>query len=274
MIKKTDNKTADSIARGRHMSGLYETDESDVLVLPLGDRAIVVDWGGSIHPDTHGKIRALCSQMERNPVPGIVEVVPAYTTVTVFYEPLKLRDPVTGDQWSRSGGKGDRSPFEIIKRIVSRMVMGLESVEAGSSRIVEIPVCYGGEFGPDLHDVAVHTGLSAEEVIKIHASQDYLVYMIGFAPGFPYLGGMPERIAVPRRSSPRPTIDPGSVGIGGKQTGVYPIATPGGWQLIGRTPLKLFRPDHAAPSLLQMGDIVRFRPIAPEQYAAWKEDDI
>ncbi|MCY9517700.1 5-oxoprolinase subunit PxpB [Paenibacillus apiarius] len=256
------------------MSGLYETDGNDVLLLPLGDRAIIVDWGGSIHPDTHAMIRALCSQLERNPVPGIVEAVPAYTTVTIFYEPMALRDPVTGEQWSRRGGKGMRSPFEIIKGIVSRMVKSLEAAEAGRTRIVEIPVCYGGEFGPDLHDVAAHTGLSTEEVIEIHSSQDYLVYMIGFAPGFPYLGGMPERIAVPRRSSPRQIIDPGSVGIGGKQTGVYPIATPGGWQLIGRTPLKLFRPDHAAPSLLQMGDIVRFRPIGPEQYAAWEEDVI
>jgi inhibitor of KinA len=254
------------------MSSLHEAARNSVRFLPLGDRAIVVDWGGGIHPETHRSISALCAHLDHNPFPGIVEIVPAFTTLTVYYEPLKLRDPVTGENWSRGGDAGIRSPFEIVKGILSRMVLSMDSATADTSRVVEIPVCYGGKFGPDLEDVAAHTGLSTEEVIEIHVNQDYLVYMIGFAPGFPYLGGMSERISVPRRSSPRTLIEPGAVGIGGMQTGVYPFATPGGWQLIGKTPIKLFRPDHATPSLLKAGDIVRFRSISPKQYEEWKED--
>ena len=132
-------------------------------------------------------------------------------------------------------------------------------------------MCYGGEYGPDLEEVARHNGLSVDEVIALHSGGEYLVYMIGFAPGFPYLGGMSERIAMPRRSSPRAQIPVGSVGIAGMQTGVYPIETPGGWQLIGRTPLALFRPEENPPSLLQAGNKVRFRPISADEFAAWKE---
>lgn len=255
------------------MSDLHEAVETDVRFLPLGDRAIVVDWGGRIDPDTHGKISSFCTELECNPLQGIMEIVPAFTTVTVYYEPMSLRDPVTGDHWSRIGNTEIRSPFDIIKGIFKRIISSLDPAASGSSRVVEIPVCYGGDFGPDLLDVAAYTGLSAEEVIEIHSGQNYLVYMIGFSPGFPYLGGMSERISTPRRTSPRHLIDPGTVGIGGLQTGVYPIATPGGWQLIGKTPIKLFRPNHETPSLLKAGDFVRFRPIEPKQYEEWKEED-
>jgi inhibitor of KinA len=138
---------------------------------------------------------------------------------------------------------------------------------------VDIPVCYGGDFGPDLDAVSSHTGLSTEEVVAIHGEPDYLVYMIGFAPGFPYLGGMSERLASPRRESPRAKIPPGSVGIAGSQTGVYPIETPGGWQLIGRTPLRLFRPERDEPSLLRTGDRVRFQAIDRAEYGDLLERD-
>jgi inhibitor of KinA len=136
---------------------------------------------------------------------------------------------------------------------------------------VEIPVCYGGEFGADLDFVAKHANLTPGEVIEIHSAADYLVHMIGFAPGFPYLGGMSSKIAAPRRSSPRLKVPAGSVGIAGEQTGIYPLETPGGWQLIGRTPLALFRPEQDPPTLLQPGDIVRFRPITPQQFRELKE---
>lgn len=132
--------------------------------------------------------------------------------------------------------------------------------------MTEIPVCYGGELGPDLPEVAAAHGLSEEEVVEIHASADYLVYMLGFAPGFAYLGGLPKRIATPRRRTPRLSIPAGTVGIAGDQTGVYPIATPGGWQLIGRTPDPLFLPDAMPPALLRAGDIVRFRPISRAEF--------
>lgn len=137
---------------------------------------------------------------------------------------------------------------------------------SAADRIVHIPLCYGGEYGPDLSGLAFYHGLSEAEVIDLHTSRDYPVYMIGFAPGFPYLGGLDERLATPRRSVPRIQIPAGSVAIGGAQTGIYPLMTPGGWHVIGRTPLALFRPDADPPSLLQAGDIVRFVPIAPDEY--------
>jgi len=132
--------------------------------------------------------------------------------------------------------------------------------------IVEIPVCYGGKFGPDLEIVAKHNQLTPDEVITIHSEGLYLIYMIGFAPGFPYLGGLSDKIATPRRESPRFKIPAGTVGIAGDQTGVYPIETPGGWQLIGRTPVKLFNPKHSSPTLLKTGSYIRFIPIPPKEY--------
>ncbi|SEN22711.1 5-oxoprolinase subunit PxpB [Lihuaxuella thermophila] len=220
---------------------------------PLGDTAVIIQFGQTISLETHRKVKMLASYLDQHPIPGMVEYVPAFTTVAVFYDPLKI---------------SYSSVCSMLEQIVSEL---REPVNV-QPRTVEIPVCYGGEFGPDLEFVAKHNGLTPEEVIDIHSNGEYLVYMIGFAPGFPYLGGMPERIAAPRRESPRLSIPAGTVGIAGTQTGVYPIATPGGWQLIGRTPLPLFRPDQNPPSLLQAGDLVRFRPISPEAYHAWKED--
>ncbi|MBD8499483.1 5-oxoprolinase subunit PxpB [Paenibacillus sp. CAU 1523] len=264
-------------------------------IVPLGDRALLVDWGGSIARHTHEKIRTFCVKLERAAISGIIELIPSYTTVTIVYDPMELRDSATGERCYRYDGQLTDSPFELLKGIIEGMLCSMEVVMESSSAdcvnsnistsatnarnatnaatIVDIPVCYGGAFGPDLLEVAEHTGLSPQEVIALHCGQSYLVYMVGFAPGFPYLGGMDERIAVPRRSSPRTAITPGSVGIGGSQTGIYPLATPGGWQLIGRTPRQLFRPHHVDPSLLKMGDIVRFYPIEPEQFAEWKEDE-
>lgn len=145
-------------------------------------------------------------------------------------------------------------------------------MEAPPSRTVVIPVCYGGEFGPDLEEVARFHGMTEDEVIAIHAQGRYRVYMIGFAPGFAYLGGLSPEIATPRRATPRTHVPAGSVGIAGNQTGVYPLATPGGWQIIGRTPLALFRPHHEEPSLLRAGDIVQFCPITEEQYRMWDDE--
>jgi inhibitor of KinA len=138
-------------------------------------------------------------------------------------------------------------------------------------RTVEIPVCYGGDLGPDIDDVARQHGMSAQDVIDIHASGDYLVYMVGFMPGFAYLGGLSSRIATPRRQTPRTAVPAGSVGIGGEQTGVYPLVSPGGWNLIGRTPLRIFDIDRTDAALLATGDRVRFRPISNGEFKAWAE---
>ncbi|WP_134702073.1 5-oxoprolinase subunit PxpB [Ammoniphilus sp. YIM 78166] len=214
---------------------------------PLGETAVRVVLGTGIDPDIHRKVKTLSEYLDRNPFPGMIEYIPSFSSVTVLYNPME-------------------SSFDTVSVFFREASNQIQESTQYVPKTVEIPVCYGGEFGPDLEFVAEQNGLSVEEVIKIHSEAEYLVYMIGFAPGFPYLGGMSERIATPRRSSPRISIPAGSVGIAGSQTGVYPIETPGGWQLIGRTPLALFRPNESPPSLLQAGDVIRFRPITLEEY--------
>lgn len=179
-----------------------------------------------------------------------------------FYDPVKISYQ----------HNCDNLPYDFVCSQLQQLLAELKDDKTITPRLVEIPVCYGGEFGPDLEYVAAFNGLTTEEVIHIHSSGDYLVYMIGFAPGFPYIGGMSEKIATPRRETPRLKIPSGSVGIAGKQTGVYPIETPGGWQLIGRTPLKLFRPDEEPPSLLMAGDKIKFVPISYNDYKEMEED--
>nr|WP_275444500.1 5-oxoprolinase subunit PxpB [Paenibacillus sp. ACRRX] len=218
----------------------------------MGDAAIVVEFDSVIGPASHEKVRLLSTYLDFHSFKGMVEYVPAFTTVTVFYNPLVLR-------YAEAQAKLEEAVWQAKG-------MQLEQ----TARNVEIPVCYGGEYGPDLEDVARHNQLTADEVVHIHSNAEYLVYMIGFAPGFPYLGGMSERIAAPRRPSPRLVIPVGTVGIAGMQTGVYPIGTPGGWQLIGRTPEPLFRPDMKPPTLLRAGDKVRFLPITEKEFESWE----
>lgn len=234
-------------------------DELKVKLYPLGDAAVIIEVGDSIDLETHQKVKALTKFLDEHPFPGLVEYVPAFTTVTLFYDPVHFSD------------RKEIFPYDQVCKMIQHKIAEMESYTEGVSRTIEIPVCYGGEFGPDLEFVADYNGLSPQEVIDIHSSGQYLVYMIGFAPGFPYLGGMSENIAAPRRASPRLAIPAGTVGIAGNQTGVYPIETPGGWQLIGRTPMPLFKPEAESPSLLQAGDHIRFVPITAEEYLKMKE---
>lgn len=224
-------------------------------IRPLGDRAIVIRLGDAISEAMHQRVRAVCERLDRRRVPGMVEYVPAYASVTVHYDPLEV------------GGARDRT-FHRFAEAVRSAVSELDLAEPPPARTVEIPVRYGGEPGPDLPELARHHGLSEDEVVRIHSGVEYLVHMIGFAPGFPYLGGLPDRIATPRRATPRTRVPAGSVGIGGSQTGVYPIESPGGWHLIGRTPLALFTPEADPPTLLRAGDRVRFRPVSGQEYRA------
>ena len=221
---------------------------------PLGDGAIVVTAGESISDETTALVRAIAEAITRAEIHGVSDVIQAYVTVTVCYD--------------AEGGMTYRTMEKRLREILS----DVRPAGKGAGRTVEIPVCYGGEFGPDLAFVADHNGLTEEEVIRIHSGTTYDVKMIGFAPGFPFLGGMDERIAAPRRPSPRLEIPARTVGIAGAQTGVYPIGTPGGWQLIGRTPVELFLPDQEIPSLLRPGDQVRFRPITTEEYKKMEVD--
>ncbi|MFE4814019.1 5-oxoprolinase subunit PxpB [Peribacillus simplex] len=227
---------------------------------PLGDSAIVITFGDGMEYSIHKKIKLLMDLLEDEPFAGFIECVPAFTNLTVFYDPLV----VYKDQ--KQSNDTEISPFEVVRSIMEMKLQGLKETKKLSHRTVSIPVCYGKEYGPDLEYVARYNDLTTDEVIHIHSTGEYLAYMIGFAPGFPFLGGMSEEIATPRRSSPRMTIPAGAVGIAGMQTGVYPISTPGGWQLIGQTPTKLFLPNVNPPSLLQAGDIVKFQPISDQEY--------
>jgi len=234
---------------------------------PLGDTAVLADWGGGIDPDTHGQVRSFCEHLASHPFPGMLDIVPAFNSVAVYFDPVQVLSGIDRKQ------EAALSAMEMVQRYLRSLMADLQCVDQGKQRVLEIPVCYGGEYGPDLDEVARHTGLTPDEVIAIHAEPLYLVYMLGFAPGFPYLGGMSERIAVPRRDTPRQAIPAGSVGIGGRQTGIYSLSTPGGWQVIGRTPLALFRPAEKPPTLLRPGDRLRFRPISPEEYQLLKEGE-
>lgn len=218
-------------------------------IRPLGDTAIAISLGERVDEAVASRARAIAAEIDRHRPAGVVDVVSAFASVAVFYERIHSRE------------------FPALLAEVEALARRAEAAVTQAPRRIEIPVCYGGEHGPDLTEVARHTGLSAAEVIARHAAGDYLVHAIGFAPGFPYLGGLPEGLAMPRRSTPRPLVAAGTVGIGGAQTGVYPIATPGGWNLIGRTPLALFDAARAEPALLRAGDRVVFVPVEAADFA-------
>ncbi|KGX86867.1 5-oxoprolinase subunit PxpB [Pontibacillus litoralis] len=228
---------------------------------PLGDHAIVIELGDDINETVHRNVQCVSHAIEQQSFEWLIEHIPAFTKVTVLYDPMKT--PYVN---------AHESPYEIVSKQLIRLLRTVKGSKVTRSRTVEIPVCYGGEYGPDLAYVAKVNHLTEEEVVHIHSQGTYTVYMIGFAPGFPYVGGMSERIATPRKQSPRLEIPAGSVGIAGKQTGVYPIATPGGWQLIGQTPLSLFDPNSTSPTLLQAGDTIVFKPITRQAYESYKEE--
>jgi inhibitor of KinA len=222
--------------------------ENEFRISPLGDSAVVIDVGEDVGETAHAKVKAVVRVLESARPDALIEYIPAFTNVSVLYDALKA----TYDEFESH-----------IKTALGSLS---EAPESREGPLVEVPVCYGGEFGPDLDYVSSEASLAPDEVIAIHSEPIYLVYMIGFAPGFPYMGGMSGRIATGRRDSPRARIPAGSVGIAGRQTGIYSIESPGGWQLIGRTPLRLFRPEKDEPSLLRAGDRVRFTVIGPEEF--------
>ncbi|WP_242917699.1 5-oxoprolinase subunit PxpB [Pontibacter liquoris] len=239
---------------------MKQSDLRPIQLYPLGDSAITVQFGDAVSEHTLSLVRNYTAHLEQQPFAGLIEFVPAYTTVTLYYDPWVVSE------------KGKYNPYERVVAIIEQALPRTgTSKEKQPPKILEVPVCYGGEFGPDLAFVASHTRLSEKKVIALHSSVEYLVYMIGFVPGFPYLGGMKEEIAVPRKETPGPCIPGGSVGIAGVQTGIYPMETPGGWQLIGRTPLSLFNPYRTPPGLLKAGDLVRFRPITKAEFHKQKE---
>jgi KipI family sensor histidine kinase inhibitor len=197
----------------------------------------------------HENVRRLLRLLELEPVPGVRNLHPAYCSLLVKFDAIRMR-------------------HEEVEGILRKYLERLEEVKLPEPRRVEIPVCYHGEFGPDLDEVSALRGITQARAIELHTSVEYLVYFLGFVPGFAYLGELPEELVTPRMATPRKQVPAGSVGIAGSQTGVYPFATPGGWRLLGRTPLKMFRADSDALSLLSIGDRVRFTPISRERFAA------
>lgn len=242
-------------------------------MVSMGDSAILIAFDQRIDPVIHEQVRTCLIKLEAQPFPGMLECVPAFSSIIVHYDPIVvMRDTSVAFKHELSYDEGFGpsgkyiSPSQRVRSYVKALLGKSAPLLREEPRSITIPVWYGGEAGPDLEEVSRHTGLSAEEVIREHTAPEYTVYMIGFSPGFPYLGGMNSSIAVPRRVTPRLQVPAGSVGIGGGQTGVYSQSTPGGWQIIGRTPLSLFNPMEKEPSLLQSGDRVKFRAITEKEY--------
>ncbi len=220
--------------------------------LIAGDRALIIKFGDTIDSETNNCIRSFCSLLERKRIEGIIEVVPTFNSLSVYYNPCVI--------------KGEK----LIKKLSSLLKKNGNNSQGGGTTYI-IPVLYGGEWGEDLNDVAAHANLTAEEVVKIHSSTDYLIYMLGFLPGFAYLGGLDKRIVTPRLDTPRTKIHAGAVGIGGEQTGIYPLASPGGWRLIGTTPVKIYDADRVEPILYKAGDKIRFESVTEKEFEIIKK---
>ena len=215
--------------------------------LPTGDTSVCVEFGNEISEKINSEIRAFNILLNEEKIKGIIETVPTYRSIMVHYDPGVI-------------------PYRTLIGRLKALTGKMDKVEIPPSDVLAIPVLYGGEMGPDLAFVAQNAGISEDEVVKIHTSTEYLIYMLGFTPGFTYLGGMSDKIATPRLKQPRVKIPAGSVGIAGKQTGVYPIDSPGGWQLIGRTPVKMYDPDREVPILPQAGQYIKFKAVSQAEY--------
>jgi KipI family sensor histidine kinase inhibitor len=236
-------------------------------IIPLGDSALIVrvrEQFGDAPDETLDEVLRVFHKLRTAEIPGVIELAPAYTSVAIFFDPIAVAS-LSGEHdevfdWLASRVRGAVSKATGRRRRISKRDV----------RAVEIPVCYDPEFAPDLDEVANHANMSASEVVDLHSAAEYRVACIGFVPGFPFMAGLPKKLATPRRATPRREIPAGSVGIGGAQTGIYPLRSPGGWNLIGQTPLKLFNPTKSPPTLLRAGDRVRFRAIAREEFDALK----
>jgi inhibitor of KinA len=237
---------------------------------PVGDRCLMIEFGRRVDPAINRTVHAMADYLLEHPIAGVTDVVPAFTTVAVHYRPEAIEAGRTTAPREEQAPAGE-SPYRRLERAIETILAKGVASEPHPARTIEIPVCYGGEFGPDLEEVAETCGLTAQQVIELHGASDHMVYMLGFAPGFPYMGGLDERLAMPRRSTPRVRIPAGTVAIAREQSAVYTLETPGGWNLIGRTPLALFTPHASSPTLLRPGDHVRFVPISRAQFDAMRE---
>jgi inhibitor of KinA len=218
---------------------------------PASDQSLLVYFGTEITLAAHHKLRSLLRALQAQPIAGVRNLHPAYCSLLIDFDLSRL---------THSG----------LEALIEPLLRSIARIDLPEPRLIEIPTQYGGEFGPDLDELAAIHGLSPAQAVELHASVAYVVYFLGFVPGFAYLGELPDALATPRLATPRRTVPPGSVGIADTQTAVYPLATPGGWRLIGRTPMAMFRPDADDLSLLRVGDRVRFRPRSPAEFAAFR----
>ncbi|MFS0750634.1 5-oxoprolinase subunit PxpB [Oceanobacillus sp. 1P07AA] len=216
-------------------------------VQPYGDRGVRIQFGESIQKVVNDQIRDFCTVLEKSRIEGVLEWIPTYTAVTIWYDPFEI-------------------VYDSLEEKIFNVKEKMHNGEISPARVVHIPVYYGGKKGPDLDDVAQYHKITTEELVSLHSSSDYLIYMMGFIPGFPYLGGLPEQIATPRLEKPRRSIPAGSVGIAGEQTGIYPLESPGGWRIIGQTPISLYNPENEHPILLKAGDYIRFIPVERKEF--------
>jgi len=217
----------------------------------MGDRGLLLEFGDGISREINEKVRRMALAIQAEAIEGIVETVPTYRSLLIIYNPVILS-------------------FEDLGRKLSQVEEGLQQTPLPEPELTRIPVVYGGVYGPDLEEVARCHQISPEEVIRLHCSTPYLIYMIGFMPGYPYMGELPQSLVTPRLKTPRPLVPKGSVAIAQRQTGIYSMESPGGWRILGQTPVELFDPGKDPPALLQMGDFVQFYPIDEEEFKEWR----
>lgn len=225
---------------------------NNIEYLIAGDSAMIVKFGDEINPFLNARVVSLFTTLQEKKKKGVTDLIPTFSSLFISYDPRIIF-------------------FEELKEHVSKLAKITSLQKMKKKKIIEIPVCYGNSFGPDIQNVMERSGLSQEEVIQLHTKPDYLIYMLGFLPGFAYLGNLDSRLVTPRLPSPRIKIVAGSVGIGGSQTGIYPLDSPGGWQIIGRTPLKPFDAERKNSILYKAGDYIRFQSITPDEYRKTEE---
>ncbi len=212
-----------------------------------GDQGLLAEYGDGISPDINAKVRGMAIRMKESKPKGVIEIIPTYRSLLVVYDPCMT------------------NPY-ILEKFMCALEESAQDKKIPPSRVVEIPVCYGEKYGPDIDNVASTNNITTDDVIQIHSESEYQIYMVGFTPGFPFLGGLSEKLYTPRLETPRLKVPKGSVGIANNQTGVYPIESPGGWQIIGRTPLNLFDPDRSNPLLYKAGDKIKFKSISEHEF--------
>ncbi|MDP3017249.1 MAG: 5-oxoprolinase subunit PxpB [Deltaproteobacteria bacterium] len=217
----------------------------------MGDRGLLLEFGDEISHEVNDRVRRMALAIQAEAIEGIIETVPTYRSLLIIYNSLTLS-------------------IDQLKKRLQEIEEGLRETPFPEPKLTRIPAVYGSPYGPDMEGVAKHCGISTEEVIRLHTSKPYFIYMIGFMPGYPYMGELPEALIMPRLKTPRLSVPKGSVAIAQKQTGIYSMESPGGWQIIGRTPVELFNPEGKPPALLQMGDLVQFYSITEKEFKEWE----